>query len=153
MLAIAAPRGFAAPVHRDSTSRFPNFSVRNNILYDIAGAVNLGVEVPVSKHWTVGGNVGLKPWPRFYAWEWHKDTQAKWRHILFVPEVRYWKDQVFKGHFFGADALWTHYNVGGVRFPLGLYPDAKKYRLQGDFYGLGLFFKIKYFGDAVAVTE
>lgn len=140
LLGFSARPAYASPELRDSTSRFPNFSVRNNLLYDISGAVNLGFEVPLSKHWTIGGNVGLKPWPRFYAWEWHKDTQAKWRHILFVPEVRYWKDQVFKGHFFGADLLWTHYNVGGVRFPLGLYPDAHKYRLQGDFYGLGLFY-------------
>lgn len=140
LLGVSARQATASPALRDSTSRFPNISVRNNLLYDIAGAVNLGFEVPVSDHWTLGGNVGIKPWPRFYAWEWHKETQAKWRHILFVPEVRYWKDQLYKGHFFGADALWTHFNVGGVRFPLGLYPDARKYRLQGDFYGIGLFY-------------
>lgn len=141
LLGFSARSAFASPEHRDSTSRVPDFSVRNNLLYDISGAVNLGFEIPLSKHWTVGGNVGLKPWPRFYAWEWHKDTQAKWRHILFVPEVRYWKDQVFSGHFFGLDALWTHYNVGGVRFPLGLYRDVNRnQRLQGDFYGLGLFY-------------
>ena len=141
LLGFSARPAYASPELRDSTSRIPNFSVRNNLLYDISGAVNLGLEVPLSKHWTIGGNVGLKPWPRFYAWEWHKDTQAKWRHILFVPEVRYWKDQVFSGHFFGLDALWTHYNVGGVRFPLGLYRDVNRnQRLQGDFYGLGLFY-------------
>lgn len=142
-LLSAAPAEFPA-VQRDSTAAplyLRNIAFRNNILYDIAGAVNFGFEIPLSKHWTIGGNVGLKPWPRFYAWEWHKDTQAKWRHILFVPEVRYWKDMVYTGHFFGVDALWTHYNVGGVRFPLGLYPDVNRnQRLQGDFYGLGLFY-------------
>ena len=119
---------------------FGETAFRNNILYDIAGAVNFGFEVPVSRHWTLGGNVGLKPWPRFYAWEWHKDTQAKWRHILFVPEARYYTRTLKEGHFFGADLLWTHFNTGGVSFPLGMYRDVKQYRIQGDFWGLGLFY-------------
>ena len=38
----------------------------------------------------------------------------------------------------GCDIIYTHYNVGNVKFPVGLYPAVRDYRLQGDFYGGGV---------------
>lgn len=74
-------------------------------------------------------------------WERHEDVNAKWKHFLIAPEVRWWPgDEMYTGHFFGLDAIYTHYNVGAVKFPLGMYKEVRRHRLQGDFYGIGLFY-------------
>lgn len=41
-------------------------SVRNNLLWDASGTANIGLEIPISEHWTIGANAGFKSWPRFY---------------------------------------------------------------------------------------
>jgi len=115
-------------------------SIRNNLAYDAVGALNAGVEVQLGDHLSVGVNGGFKSWPRFLFWD--KDNvenTSQWRHFLVTPEARYYFDEVFKGTFVGADFLYTHYNVGNVKFPFGLYPEVWDHRVQGDFYGLGLF--------------
>ena len=117
-----------------------DLSVRNNLVWDAAGALNAGVEYPVSRRISVGANVGFKSWPRFLF----RDTEyvqntKHWKHLLVAPEFRYYLDQVYDGWFGGVDLIYTHYNVGNVRFPFGLYPDVADHRVQGDFFGGGLF--------------
>lgn len=79
-------------------------AVKTNALYWAALSPNAGVEVTLSRHFTLnleadfspfgrGGNVGL-------------------RHVSFVPEVRYW----FGGrpqtrHFIGASGMGTIYDL------------------------------------------
>ena len=114
-------------------------SIRNNLAYDAIGTLNAAVEFQVGDHVSVGVNGGFKSWPRFLAWESNNtENTTHWRHFLVSPEARYYFSEVFKGAFIGADALYTHFNVGDVKFPIGLYPEAKDYRFQGDFYGGGL---------------
>ena len=115
-------------------------SLRNNLAYDATGTLNAGVEVQVGNHLSLGVNGGFKSWPRFLFWD--KDNvnnTSQWRHLLVAPEARFYFNEVFKGTFIGADFLYTHYNVGNVKFPFGLYPVVRDHRLQGDFYGVGLF--------------
>jgi len=120
---------------------FPqDISVRNNLFWDAAGAPNIGVEYPLAKHMSVGANAALKPWPRFFFWDNdYVENTTHWKHLALVPEFRYYFDQVYDGFFTGADFVYTHYNVGNVKFPLGLYPEVADHRLQGDFFGAGLF--------------
>ena len=66
-----------------------NFAVRNNLIYDISGTPNLGVDVRVSQHWTLGLTAGYRPWPL------DDKTTRKWRHLLVAPELRYWNDSTF----------------------------------------------------------
>jgi hypothetical protein len=113
-------------------------SVRTNLLWDAVSEPNIGLEFPVSEHWSVGANAGIKSWPRWLAWDWDKENPTHWRNILVSPEARYYFDEVFQGFFLSADLFYTHFNVGNVKFPFGLYPDAQKYRLQGDLYGGGV---------------
>lgn len=115
-------------------------SIRTNLIYAGTGSPNLGLEVPVSKHFSIGGNFGLKPWPRFLAWDNDKMKEKKWKHLLAVPEFRYWSKEVYTGWFFGLDLVYTHYNVAAVKFPFGLYKNVRDSRLEGDWMGLGLFF-------------
>lgn len=117
-----------------------DLSIRNNIFYDISGTPNIGIEYPLSKHFSVGANAGLKPWPRFLFWDTeYKENTSHWKHFLITPEMRYYFDQVYDGWFTGVDVVYTHYNVGNVRFPFGMYPEVENHRLQGDFIGLGIF--------------
>ncbi len=138
---FTAPRSaFAAEVQRDSTARQPiNLSVRTNLLWDALSEPNIGVEYPLSKHWSLGVDAGIKVWPRYLAWDWDYVNPKHWRNFAVVPEARFYFDQVYDGWFIGADLLYTHFNVGAVKFPLGLYPEYAEYRLQGDYFGLGLF--------------
>ena len=114
-------------------------SVRTNVLWDAVAEPNLGFELQTGEHWSVGVDAGLKAWPRWLAWDWDNADATHWRNFAVVPEVRYYVNQVFQGFFAGADAVYTHYNIGNVTFPFGLYPDAKDFRLQGSFWGGGLF--------------
>lgn len=116
-----------------------DFSIRTNLLWDAVSEPNLGVEFPVGEHWSVGGDFGLKAWPRWLAWDWDNTNPTHWRNFAVVPEVRYYLDEVYQGFFAGADALYTHYNVGAVPTPFHMYPEAENYRLQGSYWAGGLF--------------
>ena len=116
-----------------------DFSVRTNLLWDAVSEPNLGVEFPVGEHWSVGGNAALKAWPRWLAWDWDADNATHWRNFAVVPEVRYYLNEVYQGFFAGADAIYTHYNVGAVQTPFHMYPDVEDFRLQGSYWAGGLF--------------
>lgn len=124
----------------DSLKTGYGISVRNNLAWDLASEPNVGFEVPVGEHVTVGGNAALKSWPRWTPWDWdNKTIDRHWRNFAVVPEVRYYLGQVYDGWFAGADFLYTHFNVGDIDFPFGMYPDASDFRLQGAFWAGGVF--------------
>ena len=111
-----------------------NFAVRNNLIYDISLTPNLGFDVRVSPHWTVGLNAGYRPWPT------DDKTERKWKHLLIAPELRYWTDSTFHRSYWGTNIFYSHYNVGNVTFPFGLYQTVRDHRVQGDLIGLGAFY-------------
>lgn len=115
-------------------------SIRNNLLYDATGTVNVGLEFQVGDHFSVGVNGGFKSWPRFLAWDNDNvNNTTHWRHFLVAPEGRYYFSEVFKGAFVGADFVYTHFNVGNLKLPFGLYPEVATRREQGSWWGAGLF--------------
>ena len=114
-----------------------DFSVRTNLLWDALSEPNIGLEFPLSDNWSIGGNAGLKAWPRYLAWDWDRQNPRHWRNFAVVPEVRYYLKQVYEGVFFGADAIYSHFNVGAVDIPL--YPEVKDFRDQGSWWAGGLF--------------
>ena len=109
-------------------------TVSNNLLYDAFLTPNLRVGGRLAPHWSVGMTAGYRPWPK-------DDTATrKLRHLLLSPSVRYWKDSVDVRHFFGANIIYSHYNVGGITFPFGLYKSVRNERRQGDLWALGAFY-------------
>ncbi len=116
------------------------FSIRNNLAYDATGTMNLSVEFALGRHASLGGTFGLKPWDRFFFWDHDEALVKKWRHLSVVPEFRYYLSEVSRGHFFGANLLWLHYNAAGLNFPWGIYPAVRDQRLQGDLLGGGVFY-------------
>lgn len=120
-------------------AQLDSLSVRTNLLWDAAAEPNLGLEVPLSRRFSLGVDAGLKSWPRW----WVGDTDAvnnpsHWRNFAVVPEARFYPDRVYEGWYVGADLVYTHFNVGNVKFPLGLYPQTREHRVQGDFLGVGI---------------
>ena len=109
-------------------------TLSNNLLYDVWLTPNLHVGVRASEHWSMGLTAGYRPWPT------SDETSRKWRHLLLSPSVRYWKDSVNVHHFFGANIIYSHYNVADVRFPFGLYPSVRDERRQGDLVAVGAFY-------------
>lgn len=129
----------AAEAATDSL-RAPGPSLRTNLVWLAASEPNLGLEIPLTRRFTIGANAGLKPWPRFIPWDMEMvENTRHWRNFAIVPEFRFWPDRAYEGWFTGLDLVYTHFNVGNVKFPLGLYPAVRDHRLQGDFYGAGLF--------------
>lgn len=117
------------------------FSLRNNLLYDATATPNLGIEIPLGLHASLGVGAGFKWWNRFFPWDRDTEKAAKWRNLLVVPEFRYYPKEFGTGHFFGLNLLYTHYNAAALNFPVGtIYKEVRDHRLQGDLYGGGLFY-------------
>lgn len=114
-------------------------ALRTNLLYDGTATPNLGIDFALGQHGSIGASIGLKPWPRWLAWDYDNTVPAKWRHRLVTLEGRWWPKRVYDGWFLGADALYLHYNFASLRLPFGLYPVLHNSRLQGDAFGAGLF--------------
>ena len=123
-------------------------ALRNNLLYDATLTPNIGAELRIDSAWTAGVNIGLN------AWDIDKSKNKKWRHLLIAPNVRRYfghksdkpadrslwgisVDSCRKVSYLELDAIYSHFNVGNVKFPLGLYKTVRERRLQGDLLALG----------------
>lgn len=116
------------------------FAIRNNILWDATGTPNLGLEFTVSDHFTLGLNGAFKPWPRFLAWDNDATNPARWRYLTLAPELRYYTKQAARpGLFFGANFVYSHFNIGAFDTKIGPFADLQVHRFQGDIYGGTLF--------------
>lgn len=134
--------------------RAQSFALRTNLLYDATLSPNIGAEVRVDSVWTVGINVG------FNAWDIDKTKNKKWRHVLVSPNVRRYfgykrdtlcvygysnglykvlRDSVVtrRMQYVEGNIIYSHFNVGNVKFPFGLYKSVRDRRLQGDLLALG----------------
>ena len=116
------------------TAEAQNFTLSNNLLYDamLTPNLNIGYAPDSTTHWSYGLTVGFNPWPRGNL------TKHKWRHLLLSPEVRYWKNTLKVGHFFGANFIYSHFNAGYTDFVI--YKGVKSERRQGDLVALGAFY-------------
>ena len=107
-------------------------TISNNLLYDATLTPNLRLGFRLDQHWSAGFTAGYRPWPT------DDEASRKWRHLLLSPDVRYWKDSVNVGHFFGANLIYSHYNVADI--DLVIYNGVKGERRQGDMGALGIFY-------------
>ena len=127
-MVIAALTGalMATPVHAQRTA------IRTNLLYDATLSPNLGAEIRLDSTWTFGVNVGVN------FWDIDKEKNKKWRHVLVSPYFRkYLNDDIFHKGYLETNLIYSHFNVGNVKFPFGLYKSVQDHRLQGDLVALG----------------
>ena len=111
-----------------------NVTMSNNLIYDATLTPNLRMGLRLSPHWSMGVTAGFNPWP--------SDDQAvrKMKHLLISPDVRYWSDSVNVHQFFGVNLIYSHYNVGGISFPFGLWKSVRDERRQGDLGAVGAYY-------------
>lgn len=120
-----------SPMHVKAQS----VAIKTNLLYGgVAYAPNLSVEIGLSNRSTleIGGG---------YNWFNRKGSQVnnkKLVHYLGQIEYRYWLCSKFNGHFFGAHALGTQFNISGHELPMLFGKGSKNYRHQGWGAGLGI---------------
>lgn len=125
---------------RSSGNNWYGLSIRNNLAYDATGTPNLGLEVALSKRFTLGVDGSFKPWPRFLFWDMDTKTNPmQWRHFMVDAELRFYPKQAFSKWFVGVGAVYMHYNVGAIPLPRRLFPSFRDERYQGDFVGGTLF--------------
>ena len=105
-----------------------NCVVKTNTLYWATTTPNLGVEFSVAPRWTIDLQGGYNPWTL------DNETNAKLKHFLVSPEVRYWFCESFFGHFVGLDVNYTMFNMGAIPF----IPQLKDTRVEGWAAGAGL---------------
>lgn len=105
-------------------------AVKTNLLYDATATFNLAVELGLAPRWTMDLSANYNPFTF--------SDNKKWKHWMAQPEFRYWFCERFNGHFLGMHLLGGQFNVGNVKFPLGIYPSTKGSRYEGYYYGVGL---------------
>lgn len=106
------------------TARGQSFTVKTNAAYAATGTPNIKAEMRVNDKWTTQLTFGYNPFTG--------SDNSKKRHLLLMPEMRYWPCQSFNGQFIGINAAYLHFNAGKVKFPFGLYPSLRDERRQGD---------------------
>ncbi|MPM40962.1 hypothetical protein SDC9_87611 [bioreactor metagenome] len=111
-------------------------SIKTNIPYWFTASPNLGVE------FALGENLSFEFSGGFNPFKFGDNKQMK--HWIVWPELRYWLDQAFDGHFFGIHGVGGQYNIGGLDLPSGRFSGVKTGRYQGSAIGLGLSYGYKW---------
>lgn len=107
--------------------------LKTNLLYWTTATPNVSVEARLSDKWSADLSVGYNPFT-------FKDNK-KWKHVAVQPEFRRWlKKTPYEGHFVGFNLLYSHFNAGGIKLPLGIFPDLHKHRQQGDLGAVGVLY-------------
>ena len=113
-----------------TTAEAQDWRIKTNLAYWATATPNIAVEKMIAEKWSVDFSIGWNPFTF--------NDNKKLKHIAIQPEVRYWLNCPFTGHFFGANLLYSHYNAGGVKLPFGIFSDLKDHRFQGDLGAVGL---------------
>lgn len=85
-------------------------AVKTNLLYWATATPNIGAEVALSKHSTLGFSANYNPWTI--------GSDNKIQHWFIRPEYRYWLTEKFTRLYFGVHAIGGKFEVGGFRIPV-----------------------------------
>ena len=135
-VALAVPMALGAQTKKWDEYRqqngisLPTWNIKTNLLADLTLSPNLGFEFATGDHTSLE-IVGQ--WNPFSF----RGGQTKWKHLGAQPEFRYWLKETFRSHFFGLQATYSFFNIGGL--PNGPFTDyMHNNRFQGDLYGVGI---------------
>lgn len=108
-------------------------ALKNNLLYDAVLTPNLQLETRLAPKWSLEVGAGFNPFPL------KDETFPKWRHVLTWVQPKYWFCEAFTRDFLAFNVAYTHYNVGGGKYPVGwLYKDVLNHRYEGNAVMAGL---------------
>ena len=111
-------------------SKAQDLAVKSNLLYDVTGTMNLGVELALSRKWTLDIPVNYNPWK--------PDNGRRLRHLGVQPELRYWFCESFNRTFIGVHGHYASFNVGGWPDWPFISENMQSKRYQGYLYGGGI---------------
>jgi len=113
--------------------RAQHIAINNNLLFDVAGALSAGVEIPIRKSNTLEVYGSIRPWKR------GEDSVHK--HWTVQAQYRFWPCQVMNGFFWGPYAHGGQFNFGNEEllfvFLKGLKPNRYEGWLLGGGIGVG----------------
>ena len=118
-----------------STCLFGQVALKTNVPMDALLIPNLGVEVGISKKWTIDVPVYFNPWS--YKTTENGVGERMLKLAMVSPEMRYWFCDKFNGHFVGAHAMAGVFKTTGLNLPFSPFEDVAQYRYKGSFYGAG----------------
>ncbi len=107
-------------------------AVKTNVLYWAATTPNLGAEVAVSKHSTIGLTANYNPWTI--------GADNRIRHWFLRPEYRYWVTEKYTRLYFGVHAIGGKFEVGGFKLPFigdRILTGLATHYYKGSFVGAG----------------
>lgn len=105
-------------------------AVKTNLLYWAAATPNIGVEMAVSDHSTLGISGNYNPWTF--------GQDAKIQHWFVQPEYRYWFCGKYNRGFVAAHVIAGKYTVGGFKLPYDLSVSFHTHHYKGWAAGLGV---------------
>lgn len=84
-------------------------AIKNNLVYDATGTLNIGGEYAINKTFSVSLSANYNDWvlQKPYAW----------KHYLVQPEFRYWLRETFNEHYVGAHLMYVGFNVERMSLP------------------------------------
>ena len=107
----------------------PPVGIKTNILYDATATFNLGIEFRTGQRTSLDVSGNWNPWTF--------GNNRKWKHVLVQSEFRWWAKEALSGHFFGAHAHYSLYNVSNL--PNGPFSDyMAAHRFEGWLAGAGI---------------
>ncbi|HEY1010939.1 MAG TPA: DUF3575 domain-containing protein [Daejeonella sp.] len=133
--------------HEAHSQRFeaPITTIKTNILGATSGSINLAGEFTLRRQRTFDDLILSLNLPVSYN-PFTFGESKRMKHIAFQPEYRIRKQTSLGSGFFGINAHYAYYNVGGVSLPFKLAPSLREQRFQGQLYGMGVtggyYFKI-----------
>lgn len=108
-------------------------AVKTNALYWMTATPNIGAEVAVSKHSTVGFSANYNPWTI--------GADNKIQHWFIRPEYRYWVTEKYTRLYFGVHAIGGKFEVGGFKIPIigdRIFKGLQSNYYVGSFVGAGI---------------
>jgi outer membrane protein OmpA-like peptidoglycan-associated protein len=107
----------------------PTWDIKTNLVADLTASMNLGAEV------RTGSRTSFELVGQWNPWMFRDNVRMQ--HWGVQPEFRVWTREAFRGHFFGVQAHYADYNMGGLpNGPFSSYMHEN--RFEGDLYGAGV---------------
>jgi len=107
-----------------------HFAVSNNALFDAAGAISAGIEVPCSNAASIELYGSFRPWKR--------EERQGHKHWLAQAQYRLWPCQVMNGFFWGPYVHGGEFNLSNHDLCFGLLKGLKPNRYEGWLVGGGI---------------
>lgn len=111
------------------TGRPDSLAIKTNLLWDATMTPNLALEYTTGRRQSVQISYGFN--------KWKLSGNKRLQNWIVMPEYRWWRKQAMKGLFFGAHAFGGEYNIGGIKFPFGIWKSEQTHRYNGWLVGAG----------------